>query len=232
VQEHHYKSSFLITLFIYILFIGSYIYLSKYNVVTQTKPETKVVKLSLEAFIPPPPSLPPEPNIPNLIEKPVLDEEVLPPDLLPQPLITKPKIKQRPPKRKKRKRKVIQKRINQAVTKTVIKEEPISKTIPLPPRTPIHTQAERERFLSKIRAKINQAKSYPRIAKKRHIEGIVNISFTITNTGNIANLSIKGPKVFHTSAKRAVLNAFPIDTTNTPVTLPIDIKLKLHYQIH
>jgi protein TonB len=208
-------------------------YLSKYNHITsQTRPETKVVKLSLEAFIPPPPSLPPEPDLPNLIEKPTLHEEILPPDLLPQPLITKPKIKRKPPKHKKRKRKNIQKRINSVVTKTAIQKQTITKTTPLPPRTPIHTQAERERFLSKIREKINQAKSYPRIAKKRHIEGIVNVSFTITKTGNIANLSIKGPKVFHTSAKRAVLNAFPIDTTNTPVTLPIDIKLKLHYQIH
>lgn len=228
MQKHRYKSSFLITLFFYIVFIGTYIYFIKHNhFVKQTIPKTKVVKLSLDAFVPPPLSLPPEPDIPDLIEKPVL-QEVPPPVPLPQPIITKPKIKPKPLKHKKRKHK----KVTKPVTKTIIKNKSDSKAVPLQPHIPIYSQADKERFLSRIRAKINQAKSYPRIAKKRHIEGIINVSFTITKNGNIANLSVNGPKVFHTSAKKAVLNAFPIDTTNAPVSLPLDIKLKLHYQIH
>ncbi|WP_188084892.1 energy transducer TonB [Sulfurovum sp. AR] len=93
------------------------------------------------------------------------------------------------------------------------------------------TLAQKNQFLASIRDKINKHKSYPRIAQRRGMQGTIKIEFTILSNGQVGNISVSGPKVFHSSARNAVKSAFPIDTKNAPISLPKSITIKLLYQI-
>jgi protein TonB len=91
--------------------------------------------------------------------------------------------------------------------------------------------AKQNQFLANIRTKINKHKSYPRIAQKRGMQGAVNVKFTILSSGKVGNISITGPKVFHSSAQNAVRSAFPIDVKKAPISLPTTISIILQYKI-
>jgi len=236
VQRHRYKLSFFITIALYALIIGGYIYLQSRDITIPPQPKTQKITLSFEAFQLPPPVLPDEPILPEPIEKPTLHEVIEP--QIPQPITPLPVHKPKPkPHRKKRHhkkrpkhKKVIHKPKNIPPVSTPSKEsQPILKT---PPKVNVASPAARNRFFATLRSKINQAKSYPRIARKRHMQGVVTVSFTVTKSGTLTNLLVTGPKVFHTSAKRAVQSAFPINTANTQIDFPINVRLKLRYQLH
>lgn len=97
---------------------------------------------------------------------------------------------------------------------------------------PQASSAEKKHFLSKVRRKIEKNKYYPRIAKKRGMEGIVKVRFRILSNGNVSDISVSGPKVFHTSAKEAVNNAFPISIKHMPLSLLEDyVTIPLNYKI-
>jgi len=63
------------------------------------------------------------------------------------------------------------------------------------------------------------------------MQGKVKVRFTILANGNVGHISVKGPKVFHNSARYAVKKAFPISTKNAPISLPTSVNLTLHYQL-
>ena len=73
--------------------------------------------------------------------------------------------------------------------------------------------------------KIDRNKFYPRIAKKRGMQGSVKVKFTILANGNVGHISVSGPKVFHNSARNAVKKAFPIDAKKSPISLPTSVNV-------
>jgi len=91
--------------------------------------------------------------------------------------------------------------------------------------------AKKNQFLAKVRHRINQHKSYPKIAKRRGMQGVVKVRFTILASGNVGHISVSGPKVFHNSARYAVKCAFPISTRNVPLSLPQSVNVTLRYQL-
>ncbi len=157
----------------------------------------------------------PEPVVEKVVEKPVVKE--------PKPIIEK-RIEK--PKEKKRKKK-----------KSVKKKKPKKKFKRKPSRQQASskqsksTKAQRNKFWTTLRAKIDRNKFYPRIAKKRGMEGSVKVKFTILSNGHVGHISVSGPKVFHNSAKNAVKRAFPIDVKRSPIALPTSVNLPLNYQL-
>jgi len=246
VQKHRYKLSFFITLIVYIALIASYIYINQHKIIVD-KPHVKTIELSLQTFIPPP-QIPPQPEFDDFFEKPKLktnEPKQLP--LIDEDIatITKPIIKIKPPsKPKPKKRKKIKKhpKKKKHIEKIIQKQQQPESFAPQPSEIPatstqpkkrqIASTANKEKFLARLRKKIDQGKSYPSIAKKRRVQGIVHVSFTISPTGELQNLQINGPRIFQSSAKNAVKNAFPVDTSSVTKLLPLNIRLKLHYQIH
>jgi protein TonB len=152
-----------------------------------------------------------EPEI--IKEEPEVKEEVIPEPIV-QKVIPKPVVKEVKKKPK--------------VKKKVKKKQPAQKASA---RKAQISPAEKNHFLSAIRDKINKHKSYPRIAKKRGMQGSVNVKFTILSSGKVGNISVSGPKVFHNSARNAVKSAFPINAKNAPISLPKSINITLRYQI-
>ncbi len=173
----------------------------------------------------------------SLIEERLIDDEVLdeidelmrePPPIKPQPLTTKPKptIKEKPKPKKIVKKKSTKKPIKRAKkTKKVTKVKSHKKVL----TKKRVSKGERSRFLSKVKRAINSHKVYPKMAKKRGIQGRVKVSFTVTSSGKVTNIKVRGSKLFTKTTKRAINSAFPINTKG--VALPITLNLTINYKL-
>jgi len=166
---------------------------------------------------------------PKVVEEPTpeknpeIKEEVIPEPIVPKvtPKPVKKEVEKKTEAKKKPKKKTVQKK---TAKKKQVRQKASARKIQSSP-------AQKNQFLANIREKINKHKSYPRIAKKRGMQGTVDVKFTILSNGNVGNIIINGPKVFHNSARSAVKSAFPINVKNAPVALPKSINIKLRYQI-
>lgn len=147
-------------------------------------------------------------------EEPTLEPVVQ--KVIPKPIVKEVKKKPKPKAKKKTRKKTVKKKQR--------KQKASSRGSNISP-------AQKNEFLANIRAKINKHKSYPRIAKKRGMQGTVKVEFTILSNGNVGNISVSGPKVFHRSARNAVKNAFPVNVKSAPITLPKSINIALRYQL-
>jgi protein TonB len=85
------------------------------------------------------------------------------------------------------------------------------------------------RFLRRLKDKIDSNKVYPRIARKRGMQGRVKVHFHITSAGKVSNISVKGPRVFANSARFAVKRSFPVSTRGA--SLPMNVTLTLNYHL-
>ena len=207
--------------------------MSQHFVVSQ-KEKDEVINLSLSQFVPEVIEQPPEP-----IEEPII-EEIIEPE--PEPEIEEPEpepelvVIEKPVVKPIPELKPVIKKVKKKKTKKVVKKKKKKKRKASRRSSKKATSSKinpkkKSQFLARVRAKINRAKSYPRIAKKRGMQGTVKVRFTILKSGRVGSISVSGPKVFHNSAKRAVKKAFPINTKNAPLSLPASVNLKLRYQL-
>ena len=258
VKNRHFISYFSTSL-LYLLFVALFFYNQDSIVVAEKAIEEKNFKMQLSPFIPE--VIPPieetiekekpieeqentvveEPVVKKLIEKPIegktppkeipplepLIEKVTPTPLpvVKKPIVKKPKptITKKPVVKKRTKKQKTTKKIKKRTKKKVAKQASSQQRK--------KSKAEKNRFLAKIRANINRHKSYPKIAKKRHMQGSVKVRFTILPNGKVSNISLKGSKAFYTSAKKAIMKAFPIKSKHAPIRLPMTLNLTLVYQI-
>ncbi|WP_295418847.1 energy transducer TonB [Sulfurovum sp.] len=248
MQKHRYKVSFLLTTLFYLLAIAGYfVFIENQHFTVEQKPQEKIITLALNEFVPPEPKIiepvveaEPEPELePEEVVEPeaepepeVIEPEPLPPEPViikpiekPKPIVKKavkkPVPKKKKPVKKKRKKKTGKKIVKKRVHKKVTAQSAPSRA----------NLAKKSQFLARLRAKINRAKSYPRIAQRRGMQGIVKVRFTILANGKVGNISMSGPKVFHNSARSAIKSAFPISTKNAPFSLPTTVNLSLRYQL-
>ena len=241
-------TAYAITFFVYFAVILAIFYTQIHTFVSSKETKEKVLQMSLSTFVPEVVT-PPKKEVVEPIEevqkpiskpiiapitKPVVEPIVKKPMIKPKPIVKKPVVKtvkktvKKKPKVKKKivkkTKKPVKKKAKKFVKKKVSKKQPSSK------KTKI-SAGERNVFFSKLRAKIDKHKFYPRIAKKRRMEGSVTVRFTILSSGKVGNISVTGPKVFYKSAKNAVKSAFPISTKNIPISLPYTVNLTLRYQM-
>ena len=234
------------------LFAG-YIYMMSQNFEVIEKEKDEVIVLSLSQFIPEVIEEPieeepvvevivepePEPIVEEIIEpepeieepEPIPEPEVIEkPIVVPEPIVVKKIIKKKP---KPKPKKIVKKKRTKKVAKKKRKATKKSsrKKIAKKSRSKKINAKNKKQFLDKIRAKIRSAKSYPRIAKRRGMQGTVKVRFTILRSGRVGNISVIGPKVFHNSAKNTIRKAFPINAKNAPISLPKIVNITLRYQL-
>jgi len=237
VKKHRYKVSFSLTTLIYVsLFFTYFVFMGQKFIVSQEEKD-KSINLSLSQFVPDCIEEPLEPEI-EPIEEPIIEDEpepeVIEPEPIPEPVVEEKKFVEPVPVIPKIEKRLEPKKIvkKKKKPKKVVKKKKRKSSASSRRATSSRVDPNKKSaFLSKIRAKINRAKSYPRIAKRRGMQGVVKVKFTILKNGRVGNISIKGPKVFHSSAKRAVKKAFPINTKNAPLSLPTLVNLTLRYQL-
>jgi len=157
-------------------------------------------------------------------EEPILEpvvepEPKLPPVEKPKPVVKKPKAKKKPPQKHAKKRKKL---------RTAHKKQALTSS--RHSRQSAHgSRRGSSRFIARLKAKINANKVYPRIARKRRMQGRVKIRFRVTSTGKLSNLSATGPRIFIKSAKNAVEKSFPLSTRGA--LLPMNVTLTLNYRL-
>jgi protein TonB len=149
--------------------------------------------------------------------------------------------------------KPIQKEVQ--ISKKIVKEEikPISKEIkPIAQTQEIQTKTKetkikpiekksvdtkeleqrKARFFKELKAKIDSNKEYPNTARRRGMQGVVEVSFSISNNGELNNLDIlNGKKIFYNSVVEAIKNSFPVDVDKEIFVFPLIITLKINYKL-
>jgi len=237
VVKHRYLISFFSTTLFYFLLAGTYFYVLTQHFIADQKPQEQIIHLSLASYVPevvPPVEEPEEIEEEPVIEEeiieepepePIVEEKIIPepvePKIVPKPIVEKkPVVKKKKKVKKKKIKKKVRKKAPRKTTKGLKRTGALR-----------NSTAKKNQFLSKVRQKINQHKSYPKIAKRRGMQGKVKVRFTILASGNVGHISVSGPKVFHNSARYAVKKAFPISTRNIPISLPTSVNLTLRYQL-
>ncbi len=238
LRNRHFISYFSTTL-IYLSIAGIFLYVEQQMLVAAKKSEEKAITMCLSSFVPEVLPAKEEPIVEEEVEKEVEEEPVVEPEIIKEPIVEKEPVVEEEVVPEPIVEKVVPKPVVKKVKKKPeVKKKPKKKKVKkkkatkrVSARKSKSSKAEKNQFLANIRAKINKHKSYPRIAKKRRMQGNVKIKFTILRSGKVGHISVSGPKVFHNSARAAVKSAFPISTKHAPITFPSSINITLRYQI-
>ena len=91
----------------------------------------------------------------------------------------------------------------------------------------------KQQFFSKLLTHIEGYKFYPRNARKRGIEGSIQVSFRLYQDGSIADLNTTGgPAILTRAAKNSVQDALPLPQCPEEITCPIQISYAMQYRLH
>jgi len=94
-------------------------------------------------------------------------------------------------------------------------------------------KVSQNKYYTQIKETINKNKSYPKIAIKRGIEGIVKIEFTISKDGKLLSFNIiEGKRVFIKSIAQAVKNSFPLTPPKDVLTANTSLSLMINYRLY
>jgi TonB family protein len=93
----------------------------------------------------------------------------------------------------------------------------VKKAPPLPPiltsapAPKVDLSAYKEQFKERARASILANKKYPRMAKRRRIQGTVHVVFDIQSDGTVTNIRTSGASnLLQKATKRSIKKSFPI----------------------
>ena len=212
-------------------------YMPQSQLFAKKKTDTKVIQLTLSTFVPPiitpkdtikeeiaePKEIIPEPIVEKIVEK----KEIIKPKPVIKPKPIKKVIKKKIIKKVKKKR--VKKRVKKRKSKSKTKNRKKSTKKSYKKRKV--SPAKKSAFLAKIRRDINRYKSYPRVAKKRQMQGKVRAKFTLLRSGRVGKISLSGSRMFYSSAREAIKRAFPINAKKAPVSLPMSLNITLVYKI-
>ncbi len=244
MKRHRYKVSFFLTALLYLFAAWVYVDTFKTIIAISDKPDESKIDLSLSQFVPK--ALPTNVAAPIQPEQPVKQEPER--KEKPKPKSPKPKTPPKKPTPPKPEPVPMPKPIVKPIPKPVVKKTAVKKTkqhkrvkkkthsVHQKRRvsgggTPHRSAARKNEFLAQIRAKINKAKSYPRVAKRRGMQGTVKARFTILKNGSVGNIVLSGSSLFYSSARKAIQSAFPVDANKAPMQLPCTVSLTLRYRL-
>lgn len=120
--------------------------------------------------------------------------------------------------------------------KTISAPQPVVAAAPIaPPKPEIKPDngSEKRALLASLRSTIQNNLRYPSAARRRGMEGEVNVQFTLLSGGNIGSISIlSGESIFHNAAKAAVASASGINVPKSLAdSLPMEINLGLEFNL-
>ncbi len=208
---------------------------------------SSVVPPSLAVVEPQPEIVKPEPVIlPEVLPEPEPEPKIEPkpkpkPKVKPKPkkkVKPKPKSKPKPkkkvtPKPKKKPVKISTKKSHQRQIVTQ-NTRPVNKKAAVSPMRSETDQKlinqTRKNYEALLIRHIEVHKNYPRVARKRRIQGKILVSFTLLADGNINNLTINGKRsILKKATKKAIDYALPMPKPPKQISLPMQIKFYMNY---
>lgn len=124
-------------------------------------------------------------------------------------------------------------------TPPIIAAKPVTTPIAPPVQVPtkpvqkVDLTNEMQSFKASLRTKIKQLLQYPPSARRRGMEGEVNVHFVLDNTGAIHDITInQGESIFHDAAKLAVASASGIKIPDKlSESFPKEMQLTLEFKL-
>ena len=168
------------------------------------KPKKKKKKIKPQPKPKPKPIVKPEP----IIQEPVIE---------PEPFVEEPIIEE-----------IIEEETEEVQEQAVVQTETISNV-----QQQINQdirEAKRREFIEHLIKRINSNKSYPNMARRRGIEGVVDVKFKILPNGNVKNIRIiSGRSIFKKATVQAIKRSFPIEVDSSLFDFPELFKVKIAY---
>lgn len=228
-KSHHYGSSFIISAVLYAGLGVSLLALMKQPKVLKKEPE-KTIKIAVITPIPKviaPPIVTP---IPPVVVPPKKVEKPKPKKIVKKKVLKKPKpkkiIKKKVIKKHKPKKKQVVKKIRpkpQPIVEEVYEEVPYIPTpapVKVAPKRVVQTpmaapsvdlEAKKRTFLNRVRSNILAHKKYPKMAKRRNIQGTVHATFDIRSNGTANNIQLSGAStILQKAVRKSILKSFPM----------------------
>ena len=171
-----------------------------------------------------------------------LQEEVMEPLPKPEPVVKKPKPvkKKQPVLKAKRKTKPVTEKID----KPSVPVEPVqvasapaaASPAAMAPADPAIDEGlierERQRYLANLMAHIEKHKWYPKSARRRRIEGMVHVDFTLFADGSTSDISVKNAApVLLAAARDAVAKAVPMPPPPAVIDCPMKCEFKMSFNL-
>lgn len=175
-----------------------------------------VTRLSFRVMEKPPPPAP----VPEVKPQPKPPE---PPKPKPKP--PEPKPEPRPAKK------------NVPVEKIPVSEpEPVEDTAPAPVETagdPREAEQARSHYLGRLLAHIEEHKFYPRAARRRGVQGVIQVSFLLHENGQVSALVLDdGHEVLRKAAEEAVQAALPLPQPPSDVVCPLRVSFGMEFKLN
>jgi len=255
-----YRMAFLLSLLVFISLWAIYLNLPEPKKSTKER-EEQVIKIALLSPAIPKKNMP-QKSVPKKIDvKKIEVKKVKVTKVMPKKIIKKKVTQKKIIKSVKSKKKIPRKRVPKKVVKkrSITKTPIVQQTTPITPSISTVDKASeklkvevpvvkatsspqkkaknnqyRKAFLRNVRSSIIANKKYPKLAKRRHIEGAVKVRFDITKNGEVTNIRfINGKRIFQKSIRKTLENTFPITIPNrVKDELPInDVSVILHFNI-
>ena len=194
--------------------------------VTVVEPE--VEQPEIKPVIPPEPVVKPEPEPkPKPIKKPEpKPKKKKKPKPKPKPKEKKPPVKPKPPKKAFKpveQKQTVSQNIKPEAKKTV--SSPVVATA-----DPRLVEQTRMTYHALLMRHIEVHKRYPRVARKRKIEGVILVSFTLLKNGQINNLLVNGKRsILKKATQNAINDALPMPKPPKGLSLPMKVKFTMNY---
>jgi protein TonB len=167
---------------------------------------------------------------PKTVQQKPIEEKALKQPPKPKPK-TKPKVT--PKKKLVKRKKPPQKKspVQQPVTKPVRPSQPVQVAQPSPPKAQ-PTAKLLEIYLAEILSSIEKKKRYPTLARRKNIEGKVNVSFKLSCGGDISELQIQGAHgLLRKAAKKAIKAAQPFPKRPEELDCPLPVTYAMAYSL-
>jgi len=223
---NRYLSSFILSSLIYVsLFAGAFAFLSEDSNNYSDKNVNKPNVISVCMV---------NPEKPQPVKKKVSDKKVK--KIKKKKIVKKPKPKPIPKKtipkkeivKKEEKKEIVEEKIATQESAEVPKQQVIANKKSNVTHDEI--KAKQNIFFTKLRNKINENKSYPRSARRRGIQGSVEVKFHLCNDGNVKNIEfLSGKNIFKKSVIEAIEKSFPIEVDETLFVFPKEFKVSIDY---
>ncbi|MCK5481815.1 MAG: energy transducer TonB [Gammaproteobacteria bacterium] len=204
------------------------VYLEHYAAPPASQPQSaaRVLQISLAPATPaaPQPEPPPIPETRPAAEPPPPPEPAPKPEVKREPL-PEPVIEPRPASSE-----VPEpaEPVEEQVVATAYPEAPIDK----PALTRVVLENERESYLLQLLAHIDSHKFYPRSARRRGMEGEIQVAFYLLRDGSISGLQIKGgSKLLRKAAKQAVQQSLALPPPPESMRLQEQIRFGMVYRL-
>lgn len=154
------------------------------------------------------------------------------PEVKPQPKPPEPP-KPRPPEPKPVEPKVVKKAVPEDVTPP---SEPVLDSAPAPVETagdPRQQEQARRHYLGELLAHIEEHKFYPRAARRRGLQGVIQVSFVLHDNGQISDVLVEdGQEVLRKAAEEAVRAALPLPLPPRDVVCPMRVSFGMEFKLN